>query len=278
MYRISTLINVLCFLIPIVCYYVLQIGISPVFFVYILIPIVYNHMYQGMKFTLKLYIFLAVTILILVFLGMFNIIDSQIANNIAIDAILLGFAVFLSVIMINNLIKNDEYLQHIIMEDQLTGLYNRRYFMMSINKEYKRYLRYNEPLSLLMIDLDYFKYCNDNCGHSVGDKILMEFAKLILKTIRNSDVASRLGGEEFGVILSNTSLEQAEVIAERIRSTIENFTFNVNAKTQHCAKCKKTVSIGIATLGEECKTPTQLIERADSALYKAKITRNSVCK
>jgi GGDEF domain-containing protein len=105
--------------------------------------------------------------------------------------------------------------------DPLTKLYNRSYFFLKVKDELKRYKRYNTTFSILLLDIDDFKKINDTFGHQTGDKILLEFASILEKTKRELDVCARYGGEEFIVLLPHTDLDEALIIAERIRENIE---------------------------------------------------------
>jgi len=151
--------------------------------------------------------------------------------------------------------------------DGLTGLYNKRFFIARLKEEIKRADRYDRPLSLLIMDIDYFKHYNDTHGHQGGDEILRQFADVIAKTKRNSDVAARYGGEEFVIISSETSKEQAVSMAERIRKVILEYPFT-RKETQPGGNL--TTSIGVATFREDAKDDDELVKKADDALYRAK--------
>lgn len=151
--------------------------------------------------------------------------------------------------------------------DPLTELFNHRYFQETLNQEFVRTKRYEKPLSLMIIDIDFFKKFNDTYGHLVGDKVLRHVAKIFNKSVRDKiDTVARYGGEEFAVILPETTLEGAKVFAERIRSSVEA------SRVEHEDKLLSvTLSIGVAsTMITECQTTSQLIEAADEALYHAK--------
>jgi diguanylate cyclase (GGDEF)-like protein len=151
-------------------------------------------------------------------------------------------------------------------EDALTGLANRRRLMEVLSKEVARASRYNTPLSLLMIDLDRFKQFNDTYGHLKGDELLKKFAELLEKRIRTTDMAGRYGGEEFCLVLPNTPLKGAVVIAERIRKAVEDLKINVE---NNASPAGATVSIGVAEFAQG-ETDENLISAADAALYRAK--------
>ncbi len=158
--------------------------------------------------------------------------------------------------------------------DYLTELSNRRHFMARGEIELSRAIRYDTPLSLIMIDIDFFKNVNDTYGHQVGDTVLQVIGKICQDTLRNVDLAGRLGGEEFAVILPETPAKEALEVAERLREAI--------AKTEVTLPTGLpihfTASIGITTLHDKNINFDMLLNRADKALYKAKETgRNKSC-
>ena len=151
--------------------------------------------------------------------------------------------------------------------DDLTGIYNHRFFIEQLTLEVERQKRYPTPLSLLMIDIDYFKHYNDNNGHLAGDQVLKAIAILIQHGVRQSDIVARYGGEEFSAILINTGREEALEIAERVRRNVADTRFpNENAQPNK----DLTVSVGVATFSSSISTLTDLIREADHALYLAK--------
>jgi diguanylate cyclase (GGDEF)-like protein/PAS domain S-box-containing protein len=156
-------------------------------------------------------------------------------------------------------------LEKLAMTDELTGLANRRSFFLQGKKEVKRAERYRTPLSVLMLDLDGFKTINDTYGHAAGDKMLKCVANALLKNVREIDMLVRLGGEEFGVLLPNTELEDAVATAERLRAAVEKL---------HCSsrrrKMKVTVSIGVASCGKNRSNLDVILREADAAMYRAK--------
>lgn len=155
--------------------------------------------------------------------------------------------------------------EYLAITDALTGLYNRRRFHDILQKEFERSKRYSSPVSLLMIDIDHFKKINDKHGHLAGDHVLLEVAQIIQKNIRDVDTAARYGGEEYIVILPNTEKNDALTVAERMRISIQNSSF------QEINKDAITVSIGIAGLPEKhIDTEDKLIRSADLALYRSK--------
>ncbi len=165
-----------------------------------------------------------------------------------------------------------EKLQKLAITDGLTGLYNSRHFYTQLGAEIDRADRYGHPLSLLLMDIDYFKCYNDNYGHLEGDKVLLELGRIILSCLRKIDSAYRYGGEEFTVILPETGGEEAEKVAQRIRREVEDMVFCPKDN----ANIKITISVGVTRYlpGEEI---SQFVQRADIAMYTSKQNgRNSV--
>jgi diguanylate cyclase (GGDEF)-like protein len=151
--------------------------------------------------------------------------------------------------------------------DPLTGLLNRRYLIERLAEELKRSKRQEYPMSFMMIDIDDFKLYNDRNGHQAGDLALEMTAQCLKSALRSADVASRYGGEEFCILLPQTSLEEGISIAERIRRRITRVRFP-HGKTQPLGSV--TVSIGVSAFSESLETPQTIIEAADRALYLAK--------
>ncbi len=155
--------------------------------------------------------------------------------------------------------------------DELTNLYNRRYGIKHLNKEYNRQKRYGYDVSLIIFDIDKFKRINDEYGHLIGDKVLQHISRLAQFTVRKEDILSRYGGEEFLVVMPHTSSKQAEEIAERIRATFEDNPFNSEG-----LEIVVTASFGLTAILPPNKMEEQ-IDRADKALYQAKANgRNRV--
>lgn len=159
--------------------------------------------------------------------------------------------------------------------DYLTGLPNRRFFIERAAVELYRANRHRQPLSVMMLDIDYFKKVNDTYGHQAGDEVLKSLAHIILATCRQFDIVGRLGGEEFAVLMPATSLEQAVEVAERIRLAVEHHAV---ALPQGGLPIKFTVSIGVSRLMLETDNIDLILHSADDALYSAKNSgRNKVC-
>lgn len=157
--------------------------------------------------------------------------------------------------------------------DDLTGLANRRFLMQQARLELARAIRYQYPLSLLMLDIDHFKKVNDEYGHLSGDMVLKQLGKELKLFLREHDLVGRIGGEEFVMLLPETSLEEANVIAERLRLSVEKLTFLV----LHEQTIKLTVSIGVACATETEQHLDKIWQTVDERLYEAKTTgRNRV--
>lgn len=170
-----------------------------------------------------------------------------------------------------------ERVEQLSITDALTGLFNRRYLMENLQKECQRAKRYGNDLSLMMIDIDYFKQYNDTNGHVAGDNLLQKFAGRLQNIARRTDFVARYGGEEFTIVMPDTHLSMAAKVAERLRSDIEEHPF-ANRDTQPGGKI--TVSIGCALLDSHTdeNAAVALLQKADKCLYEAKKSgRNRIC-
>ena len=149
--------------------------------------------------------------------------------------------------------------------DPLTELYNRRYVFNIIENELKRYRRYGDRFSLILIDADHFKRVNDTYGHGAGDAVLRHISDSCMRSVREADVVGRFGGEEFIIVLPRTSATEAANVAERIRATLRQSGFNWQDRPINV-----TLSLGIAEAGPDAASFDDLLKSADSALYAAK--------
>lgn len=149
--------------------------------------------------------------------------------------------------------------------DALTGLFNRRHFENTADREFLRAVRYKNDLTFAVVDIDLFKHINDTYGHLCGDKILKEVAFLLNDSFRKTDIVFRYGGEEFVIILTETNAQSAQIPLERLREKVQNNKFKF--KTQDI---KVTISVGYASNLDDCDDATELFEFADEALYYAK--------
>ena len=155
--------------------------------------------------------------------------------------------------------------------DALTNLNNRRQFEMRLSQEVATARRKKTDLSCIMIDIDYFKKVNDTYGHSVGDFVLREVANIITKEIREYDIASRYGGEEFCILLPHTVLEDAANVAERLRHAVENTVLDIKSVCEfECENFNVTISMGVSQFDQSYTTTEQIYKNADKALYRAK--------
>ena len=166
---------------------------------------------------------------------------------------------------VSDLVRNADEMAELAMKDALTGIYNRRHFMARLDSEWKRFRRYERPLSLLMLDIDHFKSINDRYGHDVGDQVIVAVARLCATQTRDSDVVARIGGEEFAILLPETELEDACVAAERLRTARRR----ASVRDAHRSTAV-TVSIGAALAEANVAGLAELMKRADDALYAAK--------
>ena len=149
--------------------------------------------------------------------------------------------------------------------DELTGLYNRRYFFERFEKEVERAKRYDRILSVIMIDIDHFKNYNDSFGHLQGDALLKKLAGLLEKCLRKADVIARYGGEEFFVLLPETDKEQARLAGEKLRLAVEETDFHAHAPELKPGKV--TITLGISSLPRDALDALSLLDLADKALY-----------
>ena len=178
-------------------------------------------------------------------------------------------SVLIEKLQINNeeLEEANNTLHELSIRDGLTGLLNRRHFQQNLSAEVKRSMRHGDTFSLIFIDVDNFKFYNDTNGHVAGDQILIDIGTMLKERLRNDDKAYRYGGEEFVLVLPDTSEEGAAILAEDIRKQIENHPFP-NKETQPLKKL--TISAGVATFPKDGKTDREIIHSADTALYIAK--------
>ncbi|CDF93110.1 MULTISPECIES: GGDEF domain-containing protein [unclassified Pseudomonas] len=163
-------------------------------------------------------------------------------------------------------------LQQLSSTDRLTGLYNRGHWEENLKATYARHQRYGNNSSLVMFDIDHFKRVNDTYGHQAGDKVIEQVAHLVREHVRDSDVAGRYGGEEFGVVLSDTDKAGARMFAERLRKAVEEMDVPYGDVV-----IRFTISLGVADLSQPSNSHADLIAWADEALYTSKKTgRNRV--
>ena len=203
-------------------------------------------------------------------LGTFAIYHKKPASPNASDIERITFAANLAAIAIENRNARNE-LEHRAYSDYLTGLANRRYFIEQAELELSRHNRYENKLSLIMLDIDYFKKINDTYGHNVGDLVLQKIAEVSRSILRDIDIIGRIGGEEFTILLPETSLEDSIKVAERLRVEISNASVILEN-----SEVTFTSSFGVVAANKS--NIDELLIKADKALYKAKESgRNRVC-
>ncbi len=154
--------------------------------------------------------------------------------------------------------------------DALTGLNNRRQFEMRLKQEVANALRNKKPLCCIMLDIDYFKHVNDTWGHSAGDCVLKSVAKIVSHELREYDIASRYGGEEFCILLPDTKINEAAFVAQRLRKAVEKSDINISQEGLAGEVLNVTISVGVSEFDEAFSEPQRLHQSADVALYEAK--------
>lgn len=202
--------------------------------------------------------------------------ETRIASDTALadgDQITVGESILKFISQDSVEARYHEEIYQLATHDALTELYNRRHFIEMADKEIARAIRHARPLSLCIIDVDLFKPVNDRYGHISGDEVLRQIALLLRRHARTDDLAARIGGEEFALMLPECDAEAARVFAERLREAVADAVFTPGGETQRI-----TVSIGIAELAPGRDVRPALMAAADTALYRAKSEgRNRVC-
>jgi len=179
-----------------------------------------------------------------------------------------------SVLNISEQAELERRLKHLAQSDPLTGLANRRYFEEFSDHEFQRALRQKSPLAAIALDIDHFKSVNDTYGHDIVDDVLKALAERCEEILRATDIMARFGGEEFVILLSDTSYEEAFTKAEEIRVALAALAIDL----PDGSTLNFTTSFGVASLSEQFNSIDKLLKAADTALYKAKQTgRNKVC-
>jgi diguanylate cyclase (GGDEF)-like protein len=176
---------------------------------------------------------------------------------------------------ITDIVRNAEELERLATTDGMTGIYNRRHFLTLADREWSRARRYDRPIAFVMVDIDYFKSINDNFGHQVGDRMIVHLANVVRDCKRDCDLLARIGGEEFALLLPETDLAQAQMMAERLRREVASTPL-----MDPLQPIPTTVSIGVAAATAAMSDVSDLMKAADQALYDAKRAgRNCViCK
>ncbi|HSM23643.1 MAG TPA: diguanylate cyclase [Anaerolineaceae bacterium] len=205
------------------------------------------------------------------FIGLMTLDNQQPAAYSEEDAKLAQSFANSAAIVIENA-KLFEQTQQLALTDTLTGIYNRRYFYELAQKEFARSKRYQDPLSIIMIDLDHFKNINDRFGHLAGDQVLVQLVQRIQSELRESDIFARFGGEEFIILLPETNLGDSTQVAERLREVTADYPFLLVT-----AQTFITISLGVSCFKFTTISLDQLIDESDKALYEAKqLGRNRV--
>lgn len=219
-----------------------------------------------------IYFFFIFSIALLIVLGV-SITFFKIITIYCIANICVSWTIFIYTEYLCESVKLNRKLKNEATKDFLTGLNNVRQFDTSFNSISQLTLRKEENLSLLFVDIDFFKKINDTYGHNQGDIVLKGLAEILINTVRVFDVVSRNGGEEFSILLLDCSATHAVQIAERLRKKVEAHKFNISDKEN----LSITISIGVSTYPHTTKNIDELLEDSDKALYEAKRTgRNKV--
>ena len=185
-----------------------------------------------------------------------------------ISPIIFAFFAFVITVIIKYLIKSRDFDQQykLATTDGLTELYNHRYFQEQLQVQVNHSARYGMPVSLIIIDIDFFKKFNDMFGHQSGDAVLRQVAFTLKKNVRLTDIVCRYGGEEMSIILPNTKYDEAVNIAKKLCTIVSSKSF----KLTNSRESNVTISLGVASFGEDGETPAKIIESADKRLYNAK--------
>lgn len=243
---------------------------------YVRLPTIYIALIYGLavifyySYFESLFIYLYGIVLLYFMSAVYN--PSLLESTAIIDAVSNNIIAWIASIVIYRKFKNEfinqktieeknKKLKEISDKDRLTGIYNRRKLEEILKEIYNKAQRYNKVFSIILLDLDHFKKVNDNYGHQAGDKVLKEVSSLLLEKIRKVDYCGRWGGEEFLIILPETDLESAVILAKRLRGEIENYKFTKVEKI--------TSSFGVSAYSNN-KDIKDIIKAADDALYKAK--------
>ena len=175
---------------------------------------------------------------------------------------------FIIAVIVKYLIKSRDFdaQYKLATTDGLTELYNHRYFQEQMQNQVSHAKRYEVPLSLIIVDIDYFKKFNDTYGHQSGDAVLRQVAFILKKNVRSTDIVCRYGGEEMSIILPNTKYEEAVSIANKLCSLVAE----KKCKLSNGRESNVTISLGVSTFGADGETPATIIESADKRLYNAK--------
>ena len=181
-------------------------------------------------------------------------------------ATLAAEALFIFRPLFRRLAQNQRDLLKVASTDYLTGCMNRRFFVDAATREFERFKRYRTPLTLLVVDLDHFKSINDTYGHAVGDEAISQFARLAAGSLRTTDILARIGGEEFAILLPETTIEEAVSVAEKLRVLVAATPVPIPEGEGH----QMTISIGVTALEHDDEGIFTALKRSDQSLYLAK--------
>ena len=195
-----------------------------------------------------------------------------VSDGVLINRGLALFSIWATAIVSYSHLRMLAKLEPMATTDQLTGLYNRHYFTSEVVKQINIWRRYQRPLSILILDIDFFKKVNDTYGHMAGDYVLQVLANICQTAVRDIDTVARVGGEEFAILLPSTAVNGAMRTAERIRRETEAFPFKYEE-----ARFRVTVSLGVTELTDEEWSITEFMKAADEMLYKAKNSGRNRC-
>lgn len=249
-------------------YLIIQSGgyLSPYKFIFMLI-IITSNIQLGMNSGLFISVVSSIFILALDLISVKNVEVNTFFEN---DLILSGVFILTS-ISLGYYVKIEEEhsakLSEMVNLDGLTGVYNHRYFQEVLKEKINEAKELEENLSILFLDIDYFKYYNDLYGHQNGDKVLEKIGSILRDNVREKDVVARYGGEEFAVIMPKTVEEVAMQVAEKIRLAVENYKFQGE---ENQPNGNLTVSIGVSSFPDKAKNDLELLKSVDDALYRAK--------
>src|SRR6266853_7060504 len=185
------------------------------------------------------------------------------------DLKILGTVAEFSAIAIENA-RNFHKVEELTVLDDHTGLFNSRHMKRQLEQEVVRATRFGHPVSLIFFDLDHFKQVNDTYGHQAGSRVLHEVGRLLLGTLRSTDVPVRYGGDEFVILLPETSKDQAMECAKRLRGEISRWKFLAD---ESYGPLQITASLGVASFPDDARVPEELLRRADDAMYRVKAER-----
>ncbi|MCT4620614.1 MAG: diguanylate cyclase [Marinisporobacter sp.] len=264
---ISHIMEILLFIVIFSILIVVSGGYTSQYKFIFLFTIIPTTMQFGMKYGMGVAYISSIIVLFIDYIGLSNKVVNLFFET---DLILAGVFLLTAWLLGSYVTIEEEYrneMNKLVNVDELTQIYNHRCFQESLLKAVEKAKKHNSPVSLLFIDIDYFKHYNDLYGHQAGDKVLERIGQILKNAARENDFVARYGGEEFAIILPNTLENKALVIAEGIRRNIEKAEFKGQCNLPNK---NLTVSIGISCFPDKAKTKEELINSSDDALYRAK--------